>query len=90
MRQLIKDGFLTEYRIFAPPSNLDLTPVTLSAGGDYNPPQLRKAVHASCITGDVVQHYLNIAPETRRYFRRRYRIRYRNRRRFPTSGSSRK
>lgn len=62
MRQLIKMGYLTDYRIFAPPSDLDLTQVTLSASGDYSPPKLRNAVHKSHITGDVVSHYLKIAP----------------------------
>ena len=62
MRELIKRGYLTEYRIFAPPSDLDLSTVPLSAGGDYSPPKLRTAVHKSHITGDVVAHYLRIAP----------------------------
>lgn len=62
MRELIKQGYLTDYRIFAPPSDLDLTDVPLSAGGDYSPPKLRTAVHKSHITGDVVAHYLKIAP----------------------------
>lgn len=62
MRDLINMGFLTDYRIFAPPSDLDLSTVPLSAGGDYSPPKLRSAVHKSHITGDVVAHYLKIAP----------------------------
>jgi DNA repair protein RadD len=56
-------GYLTDYRIFAPPSDLDLSTVALSqATGDYNADQLRKAVHKSHITGDVVAHYLKLAP----------------------------
>lgn len=62
MRELIQRGYLTEYRIFAPPSELNLLSVPLSAGGDYSPPKLRDAVHKSHITGDVVDHYLRIAP----------------------------
>ncbi len=62
MRDLINDGYLTDYRIFAPPSDLDLTGVGISAGGDYSPDPLRKAVRQSHIIGDVVQHYLRIAP----------------------------
>lgn len=61
MRDLIRAEYLTDYRIFAPPSDLDLSGVTLSAGGDYSPDPLRKAVHKSHILGDVVQHYLRIA-----------------------------
>jgi superfamily II DNA or RNA helicase len=62
MRDLIRQGFLTEYRVFAPPSDLDLSNVTISASGDYSPPKLRTAVHKSHITGDVVAHYLRFAP----------------------------
>lgn len=62
MRDLINMGYLTDYRIFAPPSDLDLSSVPLSAGGDYSPPKLRTAVRKSHITGDVVAHYLKIAP----------------------------
>ena len=62
MRQLIADGWLTDYRIFAPPSDLDLRDVPLSAGGDFSPVKLSKAVHKSHIVGDVVQHYSRIAP----------------------------
>jgi DNA repair protein RadD len=62
MRDLINMGYLTDYRIFAPPSDLDLSTVSVSASGDYSPPKLRDAVHKSHITGDVVSHYLRIAP----------------------------
>ena len=62
MRDLIEQGFLTEYRIFAPPSDIDMRQVTISAGGDYSPPKLAAAVHGSHIVGDVVAHYLRIAP----------------------------
>jgi hypothetical protein len=60
-RYLVNEGYLTDYRIFAPPSDLDLSTVTLSAGGDYSPPKLRNAVHKSHIMGDVVSHYLKLA-----------------------------
>lgn len=63
MRDIIDMGYLTDYRIFAPPSDLDLTQVALSqATGDFNADQLRKAVHKSHITGDVVAHYLKLTP----------------------------
>lgn len=62
MRDLICMGYLTEYRIFAPLSNINLADVPISAGGDFSPPKLRDAVHKSQITGDVVSHYLRIAP----------------------------
>jgi len=62
MRQLINEGYLTDYRPYAPSCDIDLSNVPLSAGGDYSPPKLREAVHKSHIVGDVVEHYLRIAP----------------------------
>jgi superfamily II DNA or RNA helicase len=61
MRDLINGGYLTEYRVFAPPNDLDLSDVNTSAGGDYSPEPLRKAVRRSHIHGDVVSHYMRIA-----------------------------
>lgn len=62
MRELIEQGYLTEYRVFAKPTRgLDLSTVPVSAGGDYSPEPLRTAVHGSQIVGDVVQHYLKHA-----------------------------
>lgn len=61
MRELINREYLTEYRIFAPPSDIDLSDVGVSASGDFSPEPLRKAVHRSHIVGDVVAHYLRIA-----------------------------
>lgn len=62
MRDLIGLDFLTDYRIFAPPSDLDLTDVSVSkTTGDYNKDGVRKAVRKSHIMGDVVKHYLSIA-----------------------------
>lgn len=62
LRELIDAGYLTDYRIFAPPSDVDYSEVTVTASGDYSPAKLRAAVHASDkIVGDVVAHYLKIA-----------------------------
>lgn len=61
MRELINDGHLADYRIFAPPSDLDLTPVRIAADGDYNRGDMRGAVKKSHIVGDVVGHYRRIA-----------------------------
>lgn len=65
MRALIDAGYLTDYRIFAPPSDLDLTNVGIGADGDFIRGQLKKAVRKSHIVGDVVEHYLRIAPGKR-------------------------
>lgn len=62
MRDLIDAGYLTDYRIFAPPSDLDLSNVTVGASGDYVQKKLKTAVRSSHIMGDIVAHYLRIAP----------------------------
>ncbi len=70
MRYLIDEGFLTDYRIFAPPSNLDdhMGDVTVSKStGEFNVNQVRDAIEQSSlvvsddksqVTGDVVKFYL--------------------------------
>jgi DNA repair protein RadD len=61
-RDLIDTGYLCDYRLIAPPNDLDLTNVHEGASGDYNQNELRAAVHKSrTITGDVVEHYLKFA-----------------------------
>jgi superfamily II DNA or RNA helicase len=60
-RQLIQMGYLTDYKIYAPPSNLDLSDVPLGADGDYTKPRLKIAVRRSRIIGDVVTHYKRVA-----------------------------
>jgi len=61
MRELIDQGYLTEYDVAAPRSDIDLSTVPLSAGGDYSPEHLRTARKRSHITGDVVANYLKFA-----------------------------
>lgn len=63
MRSLIDQGWLTEYKIFCPRTeDLDLDGVNITAGGDFSPDKLKKAVRKSRIVGDIVKHYLRIAP----------------------------
>jgi DNA repair protein RadD len=62
MRDLIKQGFLSDYRIFGPPESIDLSGVQVTASGDFNPQQLRAAARKSKIVGDIVDHYLRLAP----------------------------
>ena len=62
MRDLITSGDLTDYRIFAPMSDIDLVNVAVSQStGDFNQHQLRDAAHKSHIVGDVVDQYRRIA-----------------------------
>ena len=57
MRELIDRGYLSPFRIFAPPNNLDLSPVAVTASGDYSPKPLNAAVSKARITGDIVEHF---------------------------------
>ena len=68
MRELITLGNLTDYRIFAPTSDMmqNLTDDDISDNtGDYKQQRLAKAAQRSHIVGDVVEHYLRIAPGRR-------------------------
>lgn len=62
MRWMIEQGYLTPYRIFVPPSDLDLSGLKIGATGDYSPQGMKKAAQKSHIVGDVVEHYQRIAP----------------------------
>lgn len=63
MRHLINAGYLSDYRIFGPYTNIDLSAVTVSSTtGDYSKPKLVAAARKSQIVGDVVKSYLDIAP----------------------------
>lgn len=55
--ELIALGHLSDYRIIAKPSDMDLSNVRTTAGGDYSGKQLRLKSHESHIVGDVVMEY---------------------------------
>lgn len=62
-RELINRGFLCDYKVYGPAPSIDTSNVAISAAtGDFNQNQLRDAAHASTVTGDIVEHYLRIAP----------------------------
>ena len=60
MRWLIDQGYLSDYRILCPPSDMVVL-ADPGASGDWSPQQLRAAAQRSHIVGDVVQHYLKWA-----------------------------
>ena len=63
MRELIDRGYLADYKIFGPPQSIDTSRIRISdATGEYNQEELRREAHKSTITGDVVDHYLRLAP----------------------------
>jgi DNA repair protein RadD len=63
-RDLINRGFLTDYDIYCPESDLDFSEVEISpTTGDLVLPQLRAATHKSKqLVGSVVKEYLRRAP----------------------------
>lgn len=60
MRWLIDQGYLTDYRIVCPPSDLEML-ADVAASGDWSTKQLREAAERSHIIGDVVRTYLQYA-----------------------------
>jgi len=61
-RNLIERGYLTDYRLVAPPSDVDISHVPVGSTGDFNPNKLRDAMHKSTtIVGDVVREYIRFA-----------------------------
>jgi DNA repair protein RadD len=62
MRELIDQGYLADYRLYAPPPP-DLTGVHTVAG-EYDRAELAAAMDRPRIVGDVVSHYLKYTPHT--------------------------
>jgi superfamily II DNA or RNA helicase len=61
-RDLINRGYLTDYRIICPPSDIDTSDIEVGPGGELNMAKTRERVHASrTIVGDVVKHYRKFA-----------------------------
>ncbi len=56
-RYLIEHGYLADYEIVCPKSDINLNGVELSKNGDWSNQALRKAAKKSRIVGDVVQNY---------------------------------
>ena len=61
MSDLMDMKFLTPYRVFCPPSNLDLTNIGIGNSGDFIKFALSKAIEESTIMCDAVSHYSRFA-----------------------------
>jgi superfamily II DNA or RNA helicase len=61
MRDLIEQGYLTDYRIYSPPSDLDMSGVKVGKDGEYNQKETRLRIKKSHVIGDVVKHYKRLA-----------------------------
>lgn len=60
MRWLIDNGYLSDYRIFAPGQQVDMSGVH-TRGGEYVRDELEDLMDKPTITGDAVQHYKRYA-----------------------------
>ncbi len=61
-RELISRGFLCDYRLIAPPSDIHVDDIRIGDSGEYNQTEVRARVHGSkTIVGDVVKHYRKFA-----------------------------
>lgn len=58
---LIAMGYLSNYRLIAKPSNLDVADIKVTASGDFSGKELRTRSHKSHIVGDVVKEYMRHA-----------------------------
>lgn len=55
--QLMGEGYLSRYKIFAPPSTFDRTAIPIAANGEFSSPALKDATRKSTVLGDTVSHY---------------------------------
>lgn len=62
MRELIERGYLSDYRVFCPQTKINLEDVPIGASGEFSAKPLTQSLKDSTIVGDVVEHYLKIAP----------------------------
>lgn len=60
MEDLIAQGMLSPYKVFTPPSRIDLSSVNVTSSGDYNNKKLAQATDNSDITGDAIKEYLRL------------------------------
>ncbi len=56
LRELIDDGYLVDYKVYAPPQSANISDVHTVAG-DFNKKELHAALAKSTITGDAVKEY---------------------------------
>lgn len=61
VRELIEEGFLSNYRVYAPPSSIDLSNIKTKMG-DYDKQSLAAEVDRPRVIGDSVEHYKRICP----------------------------
>lgn len=61
-RTCINQGYLTDYRVFCPPCDVDTSDIPVGDNGELNMSMTRERIESSrTIVGDVVSHYKRIA-----------------------------
>jgi superfamily II DNA or RNA helicase len=60
-RELINLGYLSQYKMYCPPSNIHLEAVRIAASGEFNADELKVETRRSTVLGDVVAHYIKYA-----------------------------
>lgn len=61
MAWLIANGYLSQYKLYAPTSDFDVNSVPLGKGGEFVQKKLRAASKSSHIVGDVVDNWVKFA-----------------------------
>ncbi len=61
MRDLISAGYLSDYEIVCPTSDIEVDDDAISSSGDYSPKKLAEAAKKSHIVGDVVVQWFKYA-----------------------------
>ncbi len=64
MGYMISSGYLVPYRVYAPPSDLDLGAVNVGKGGEFVKKELNAEMDRHPIVGCMVEHYIKLAPGT--------------------------
>ena len=62
--RLIANGYLSPFKYYAPSTDLDVSGLTVTGGGDFNAKALRERVVESHLVGDVVAHWGKFTPNT--------------------------
>jgi len=60
-RDLINRKFLSDYKIYGPPSDLKRSEIKIGTNGEFNPRDLKIATGKSTVLGDIVDHYAKYA-----------------------------
>lgn len=62
MRDLIGRGYLSDYIIYGPKPSFVMDADDIGPSGEFKEKSVRLKAHKSQITGDVIDHYLKLAP----------------------------